>query len=157
MLAGACRVLKQINCSGAILWDNMGGLVVVATLLAVFCINANQSAVLDGTLQQQLRLYNTKIKMLDSLLSRECPSQALAKRETATDDLQFDLKMTKLHYELLRRQVIECQKLKKLTTPEKSSTSWGMPINTRVEKLEELQLNVSLVYESSNVIDIYVC
>lgn len=87
----------------------MGGLLVVA-LLAVFCINFSQSAVLDGTLQQKLRILNSQITVLDSLLNRDCPHYTMTKREDTADLLKSDLTVRKLHYELLRRQFVECKK-----------------------------------------------
>lgn len=86
----------------------MASLLVVA-LLAVFYLNINQAAVIDGTLRQQLRILNSQIIVLDSLLDSNCPSYVRSKREESTDSLYAELDVKALHYQLLKRQYIECK------------------------------------------------
>ena len=85
----------------------------VINLLLVTCTRLSDSAVI-GDINEESLYYKNQIKILYQLLSAECPNELKYKRDvsSATSVSSLELRVQKIHYNTLLKELSECKNRK---------------------------------------------
>ena len=85
----------------------------VINLLLVTCTRLSDSAVI-GDINEESLYYKNQIKILYQLLSAECPNKLKYKRDvsSATSVSSLELRVQKIHYNMLLKELSECKNRK---------------------------------------------
>ena len=110
----------------------------VVTLLVAVGVLLSESAIIasrNSELYKELFFYKGESAILYRLLAEECPEELKSKREVVDKMAETDLRVKRLHYQVLLQKFINCQDKKKktmTTTTTKTTTtpSTTMPTTT---------------------------
>ena len=80
----------------------------VLILLAAACIFYSESALLESSQEQEIKIYKARNRVLYSKLERECPAYVKSERSVPVDHISR-LKVEELLYEDLLQKLIECR------------------------------------------------
>ena len=122
----------------------LNNIIMLLLLIAVALIHVNVvSAIKYNNQQQELFVYENKIKILHQILFSECPSYVEAKREIHRD-ISVTLEVAKKLYIELEQDLIECRKsnsrvfnISTTTTTPSTTTTTPSTTTTTVQPVPE--------------------
>ena len=113
----------------------------VVVVLVASCLLLTESSLLNGSVPEELNIYEAKIRYIHLVLARECPSYVRQKRQSLPNNHPVRLDVLKGLYEHLLQELAEClgkltpSRVSIQTPPQKPSTiSWNIP-STRTTPL----------------------
>lgn len=76
--------------------------------LAVSCVCLSSAALLSGSEQQELDIYQAQVRVVQDLLTSACPSLSKSKKAVIGNGVRADLEEQKLLYRQLLQDLIKC-------------------------------------------------